>query len=42
MDSLQFMEALKSNDLNKLKEIPKSDIHNHATRGGNILDVLNE
>jgi len=31
-----FIKALENNDLNKVKQIPKSDLHNHSTRGGNI------
>ena len=30
------MEALENNSKNLLLQIPKSDIHNHAGRGGNI------
>lgn len=35
-----FVEALKENDLNTIIKIPKSDHHNHATRGGNIRDFI--
>ncbi len=31
-----FIKALESNDLNGIRNIPKSDLHNHASRGGNI------
>ena len=31
-----FIKALENNDLNKMRQIPKSDLHNHSTRGGNI------
>ena len=30
-----FIEALKSKDLAKIRKISKSDLHNHAPRGGN-------
>lgn len=29
----KFMEGLKENDAAKLREVPKSDIHNHSTKG---------
>ncbi len=32
----KFIEALKDNNLEQLKNIDKSDLHNHATRGANI------
>ncbi|GFZ32994.1 adenosine deaminase family protein [Clostridium zeae] len=32
----EFIRALKNNDLNVMKTIPKSDLHNHSARGGNI------
>lgn len=32
----KFIKALESNDLNGIRNIPKSDLHNHASRGGNI------
>jgi len=28
-----FIEALKNNDIDKLLKVPKSDIHNHSTKG---------
>lgn len=28
-----FIEALKNNDVDKLLKVPKSDIHNHSTKG---------
>ncbi|ADL52126.1 adenosine deaminase [Clostridium cellulovorans] len=31
----EFIKALENNDLPEMKKIPKSDLHNHATRGGN-------
>lgn len=37
-----FIKALKENDLEKIKSLPKSDHHNHATRGGNIRDFISE
>lgn len=30
-----FIKALENNDLNEMRKIPKSDLHNHAPRGGN-------
>ncbi len=30
-----FIEALENNDLDEMRKIPKSDLHNHITRGGN-------
>lgn len=35
----RFVEALCSSDLDKLRQIPKSDLHNHITRGGNKRDI---
>lgn len=35
MSKINFEEALKSKDLQKLKLIPKSDLHNHSARGAN-------
>ncbi len=32
----QFIEVLESRSLDVLRRIPKSDLHNHAGRGGNI------
>lgn len=32
----EFIKALEENDLAKIRKIEKSDLHNHATRGGNI------
>lgn len=31
-----FFEALHENSLTKMKKVPKSDLHNHVGRGGNI------
>lgn len=36
----KFIRYLKDNDLNGLRKIHKSDLHNHATRGGNIRHVV--
>lgn len=36
----KFIRCLKENDLDGLRKIPKSDLHNHATRGGNIKHVV--
>lgn len=33
-----FTKAIEDNDLEALRRINKSDLHNHATRGGNIRD----
>ena len=30
-----FIKALESNDINIMKKVPKSDLHNHGPRGGN-------
>ncbi|MNB99584.1 Adenine deaminase [compost metagenome] len=35
----QFMEALKQNSLSGVMKVPKSDLHSHAGRGGNIRYV---
>jgi len=35
----EFIEALEGNNLEQLKTISKSDLHNHATRGGNITFI---
>ena len=32
MDTL-FIEGLKENNINKLLSVPKSDLHNHSTKG---------
>jgi len=31
----QFMDALKDQDIEALKQIPKADLHNHFVLGGN-------
>ena len=31
----KFIEALENHDLDKLRTIPKSDLHNHFVLGGN-------
>ena len=31
----KFIKALESNDLDEMRKIPKGDLHNHSTRGGN-------
>lgn len=33
---MNFIELLENRDYKKLLQIPKSDIHSHAGRGGNI------
>lgn len=35
----KFIESLKSNNLGQLKNVNKSDLHNHATRGANIIFI---
>lgn len=42
MDSYsnQFIEALKNNDLEKIKSIPKSDLHNHGMLGSRFSNFL--
>ena len=39
MSRAKFIEALKSNSLNSLMSIKKSDLHSHAGRGGTISYV---
>ena len=34
-DSKKFISALKNHDIDTVKEIPKSDLHNHFVLGGN-------
>jgi len=36
MDSKTFIDALKSEDLRKIRSVPKSDLHNHAMMGGRL------
>lgn len=33
--SNDFITAIEKNDIETLRKIPKSDLHNHSTRGGN-------
>ena len=40
MDKMKFIRALENNLLSEIQSIPKSDLHNHAGRGGNIDDLL--
>ncbi len=35
-DSAKFLDSLRADDLGGLISIPKSDLHNHAGRGGNL------
>jgi len=42
MDDQKFINALQNGDLKTLIQIQKSDLHNHATRGGNIRHFLTE
>jgi adenosine deaminase len=39
-DSERFIKALNDRDIKTIKSVPKSDTHNHATRGGNAKYVL--
>ncbi|XMB67313.1 adenosine deaminase [Mycoplasmatota bacterium zrk1] len=39
-ENIDFINALKSEDLRMIEQSPKTDIHNHATRGANINYVL--
>lgn len=34
-DSLRFIKGLKEKDINLLKSVPKADLHNHFSLGGN-------
>ena len=36
MDKMRFIQALENKSLLDIQNIPKSDLHNHAGRGGNI------
>lgn len=38
----KFYEALESNNMKSMASIPKSDVHNHAGRGGHIKDLSTE
>jgi len=31
----KFISALKNIDIDKMRKVPKGDLHNHITRGGN-------
>jgi len=37
----KFIQALKNNSLSEVESIPKSDLHNHAGRGGRISYIEN-
>lgn len=39
--SKAFINALKSKDILKIKEIPKADLHNHFVLGGNREYISN-
>jgi len=30
-----FTKALENNDIFEMRKVPKGDLHNHGTRGGN-------
>lgn len=32
----EFVNSLVNHDLEKLRQVPKSDLHNHSSRGGNV------
>lgn len=36
----KFIEAIENNDIDEMRKIPKSDLHNHITRGGKHLIPL--
>jgi len=36
-----FIKALENNSISELQSIPKSDLHNHAGRGGNLSYIEN-
>lgn len=35
MNKIEFYDALKNKDINKMRLIPKTDLHNHSARGAN-------
>ncbi|MBS7528773.1 adenosine deaminase [Fusibacter paucivorans] len=39
---MTFSKALADKDYETLRTMPKSDLHNHATRGGNIRDFFDD
>lgn len=39
---MNFVEALEAKEFEELRRIDKSDLHNHATRGGNIRDFTKD
>lgn len=41
MNEEKFIKALENNSISELQTIPKSDLHNHAGRGGNLSDIEN-
>lgn len=41
-DSSRFICALKNNDLDTIREIPKADLHNHFVLGGNRDYILSK
>lgn len=40
--SKMFIQGLKKFDLNKIKKVPKSDLHNHFVLGGNRNYIKNK
>ena len=41
MDKIKFIQALENKSLLEIQYIPKSDLHNHSGRGGNISYIEN-
>ena len=41
MSKERFIEALENNSISEIRSIPKSDLHNHAGRGGNLSYIEN-
>ena len=41
LDHMNFIKALKSNSISDMQNVPKSDLHSHAGRGGTIAYVEN-
>lgn len=39
---ISFIDALKTKNIKALEKFPKSDNHNHGTRGGNIRDFVDD
>jgi len=41
MGKAEFIRALENNSLSEVINIPKSDLHNHAGRGGTLSYIEN-